>query len=56
MCNSWKEPIVKNIKRCELCHGMVHRYNNMFQCEKCNDIGDVNTGIMTDCSYLKRVD
>ena len=53
MSDEWKEPIVKNIKQCELCQGIVHRYNNMFKCEKCGAIEDLNTGIMTDCSYPK---
>lgn len=37
----------RNVKECPFCHGTVHRYEHMFQCERCRAIGDLVTGIMT---------
>jgi hypothetical protein len=38
---------VRNVKRCDYCHGPIDKYEHLFQCRACNSHGDLNTGIMT---------
>lgn len=40
--------IMRNVKECPFCHGAVHRYEHMLQCENCKAIGDLITWIMTE--------
>lgn len=50
------EPIVKNVKQCSLCQGIVDRFEHCFQCRDCTAIGDLFTGIMTrmDREYYEK--
>lgn len=42
-----KDPgIVKNVKSCDLCQGIVDRHPYTFQCRHCGAMGDLTTGIM----------
>lgn len=43
-----EDALAKNVKECPFCHGAVHRYEHMFQCEGCKAVGDLVTGIMTE--------
>lgn len=43
-----EDVLERNVKECPFCHGEVHRYEHMFQCQDCKAIGDLITGIMTE--------
>jgi len=45
------EPLARNVFRCTICGGIVDRYEHCFRCQDCGALGDLVTGIMTDCSY-----
>jgi len=43
-----RDIIERNVKECPYCHGAVHRYEHILQCEDCGAVGDLVTGIMVD--------
>jgi len=37
---------VPNVFKCNICGGIVDRYDYLFQCRNCKAVGDLITGIM----------
>ena len=46
-------PKAENVFRCNICGGPVDRYDQCYKCRDCGALGDLITGIMSDCMYRK---